>query len=142
MVTGVSRQTRVSAGGVCGLEYRVVWCPRCRHSVLADRVVRRCEELILARADGPGWPIVALKIMPGQVFVEVHRSDSPSLVASQFNGLTSRRLRGGFLHLRSRLPALWSRSYVAAAVDAASTQRLRRYSGGQDERRWRKERTR
>ena len=88
--------------------------------------------------------MVALAIMPGQVhlFVKAHPSGSPSRIASQFDGLTSRRLRAGFPHLRSRLPALWSRSYVAVTAGAVSAEAVCRYSGARNERRWRKERAR
>ena len=82
--------------------------------------------------------------MPDHVhlFVNAHPSDSPSRVANQFKGLTSRRLRAEFPHLRSRLPALWSRPYFAATVGAVSAETVRRYTGTQNERPWRKERAR
>ena len=113
IVTRVTGQVQVSAGGVCDLGYHVVWCPKYRRPVLAGRLAGRCEELIRARASGHGWRMVALEIMPDHVhlFVKAHRSGSPSRIASQFKGFTSRWLRAGFPHLRSRLPALWSRSY-------------------------------
>ena len=44
--------------------------------------------------------------------------------------------------LRSRLPALWSRSCLAASVGAVSAATVRRYIGTQYERPWRKERPR
>jgi putative transposase len=110
IVTRVSRQVQVSAGGVCGLGYHVMWCPKYRRLILAGRIAARCEGLIGARAGEHGWRVVALEIMPDQVhlFVKAHPSDSPSRIASQFNGFISRFLRAGFAHLRSRLPALWS----------------------------------
>ena len=103
----------------------------------------RCEELIRAKASGNDWQLVALEIMPGQVhlFVTAHRSGSPSRVASQFTGFTSRRLRA-VPHLRSCLPAVWSRSYCAAAAGVVSAEAVCRCIGTQDGRRWRKERVR
>jgi putative transposase len=144
MVACVTWQVRVSAGGVCGLGYHVVWCPKYRRPVLAGPVAAGGEQLIRARASEHGWPIVALEIMPDHVnlVVKAHPSDSPSHVASQFKGLTSRRLRTELPHLRSRLPALWSRSYVAATVGAVSAEAVRWYIGTQNERPWRKERPR
>ncbi len=54
------------------------------------------------------------------LFVEAYPKHSPSYVANQLKGLTSRVLREEFPHLRSRLPTLWSRSYIAAAVGTAA----------------------
>jgi putative transposase len=87
---------------------------------------------------------MALEIMPDHVhlFVEAHRSGSPSRVASQFNGFTSRRPQAGFPHLRARWPAWWSRPYFATTVGAVPAQTVCRYTGTQDRRRWREERAR
>jgi putative transposase len=88
--------------------------------------------------------MVVLEIVPGHVhlLVKAHLSDSPSRVANQFTGFTSRRLRAGFPQLRLRRPALWSRSYFAAAAGAVSAEMVRRYIGAQTERPWRKDRAR
>jgi putative transposase len=58
-----------------------------------------------------------------------------------FKGYTSRVLREEFRHLRSRLPALWSRWCFAAAVGAVSAEAVPRYTGTRYERSWRKEKT-
>ncbi|WP_021598141.1 zinc ribbon domain-containing protein [Actinomadura welshii] len=46
--------------------------------VLGGRVKDRLEELIRAKADGQGWQIVALEVMPDHVhlFVRAHRNTS------------------------------------------------------------------
>lgn len=137
IVTRVTGQVQVSAGGVYELGYHVAWYPRYRRPVLAGRVAARCKGLIRAQASGHNWRIVAMEIMPDHVrlLVKAHPSDSPSAIASQFKGLTS-LLRVEF----PRRPTLWSRSYSAATVGAAET--LRRYSGTQNERLWREGRAR
>jgi REP-associated tyrosine transposase len=60
IVTRVTWQVVVSAGGVCDLGYHVVWFPRYRRQVRAGRVAGWCGELVGAKADGRGWPVVAL----------------------------------------------------------------------------------
>jgi putative transposase len=80
--------------------------------------------------------------MPDHVrlFVAAHSSGSPSRIANQFKGFTSRMLRREFRHLRSRLPALWScLAATAGVVPAAMVQRC---IGTRYERPWRKERGR
>jgi putative transposase len=143
IVARVTREVQVSAGDVDDLEYHVVWCPKFRRPVRTGRSAARCEGLIRANADEHGWRIVALEIMLDQVhlLVEAHPSDGPSRIASQFKGLTSRPLRAEFCHQRSWLPALWSWPCFAATV-AVSAETVRRHTGTQDERPWRKERPR
>jgi putative transposase len=128
----MTRQVRVSAGGVLDIRCHVVWCPKYRRPVLAGRAVGRREELISAQADGHGWRIVALGILPCQMylFVKPHLSGSPSRVPRQFKGFTS------------RLPALWSRSYCAATVGAVSAQTVFGSIGTRHGWAWRKERPR
>jgi putative transposase len=114
----------------------VVWCAKYRRPVLGGRVKDRLEELIRTKADEHGWQIVALEVMPDHVhlFVKAHPKHSPSYVANQFKGFTSRHLRAEFEHLRSRLPTLWSRSYLVATVGAVSAETVQRYIETQYER--------
>ena len=144
IVTGVTSEVQVSAGGSYDLGYHVVWCTKYRRRVLADRGAARCQGLIRTKIDEDGWRIAALEIMPGHVhlFVKAHLCGSPSWVAGRFKGLTSRWLRAGFPQLRSRRPALWSRSYCAAAAGAVPPQAVCQSTGTQDERRWREEQPR
>ena len=67
---------------------------------------------------------------------------SPSYLANQFKGMTSRVLREEFPALRKRLPTLWSWSYFASTVGNASLAAIERYIDTQWERPWRKEQAR
>jgi putative transposase len=140
----MTRAVQVSPGGVHDLGYHVVWCPKYRRAVLAGPVAGRCRELISEKCAEHGWLIVALEVMPDHVhlFVKARPKDSPSYVANQLKGFTSRRLREEFPHLRSRLPTLWSRSFFVASVGAVSAATVQRYIDTQYERPWRKERDR
>ena len=138
IVARVTGQMQVSAGGVYEPRYHVAWCPKYQRPVLAGRVAARCRDLTRAKASEHSWRIVAVEIMPDHVrlFVKAHPSDSPSPIANQFKGLTSRRLRAEF----PRPPTLWSRPYSAATVGATET--VRPYSGMQNEGPRREERAR
>nr|WP_241831828.1 IS200/IS605 family transposase [Parafrankia soli] len=135
---------RVGAGGVYDLGCHVVWCSKYRHPVFAAPVHDRCEELIRRKCTGHKWTVAASKVTPDPVhlFVKLHPRHFPSSVANQLKGLTSRVLREEFGHLRSWLPAMWSRSYVAATVGAVSPETVRRYVDTGDEWPWRVERAR
>ena len=140
----MARAVPVPPGGVYDLGLHVVWCPTYRGQVLTGTAGVRLRELIGAKAAGRGWRIVAGVIMPGHVhlFVKTTPRESPALAAGQFRGSASRALRREVPHPRSRLPALWSRSYVAARAGAVSAATVRRYPGTQDERPWRTENAR
>jgi putative transposase len=139
IVTRMTRKAQVSAGEAYDLGYHVVWCPRYHRPLLAAWAGSWCAALVRARSSGQGWRIMACQIVPDHVhlLVTAHLFDSPSRIVSQFTDVTSRRLRTGFPHLLTRLPALWSRPYCAATADAASSQTMRRCTGMQNER-WRK----
>ena len=136
-----TRQVRTSPGGVYDISYHVVWCSKYRRAVLTGSVAARCSGLIRDKATENDWQISALEVMPDhvQLFVKTHPTDSPSHVANQFKGWTSRVLRAEFPHLRSRLPTLWSRSYFVVTVGAVSASTVQRYIDTQYERPWRKE---
>jgi putative transposase len=99
----------------------------------------RLDVLIRETCAGHGWSVVALEMEPDHVHLVVtaHPQHAPSYGANQLTGFTSPVLRGEFPHLRSRLPTLWSRSYVIATVGAVSAETVRRYIDTQNERPWR-----
>ncbi|MEV4012282.1 IS200/IS605 family transposase [Nonomuraea angiospora] len=132
----MTRQVRTSPGAAYDLGYHLVWCPKYRRPVLSGPVKDRLEELIRQRAAEHDWRIIALDVVPDHVHlcVKSHPKDSPSYVANQFKGLTSRVLRQEFPHLKSRLPTLWSRSYFVATAGTVSAETVQRYIETQDER--------
>ena len=138
----MARDVRVSPGGAYDVGLHVVRCPKYRRPVLTGAVAARLRDLIDAKAAGHGWRVVACEVVPDHVhlFVKTRPPDSPSFVANQVKGATSRTLREEFPHLRSRLPTLWSRSYFVASVGAVSAVTVQRYIDTQYERSWRKER--
>ena len=73
--------------------------------------------------------VQALEIMPDHVQLSVRTGPdaSPALVAHQCKGFTSRVLRAEFPHLRSRLPTLWSKSYLVTSVGHVSAATIGRY---------------
>ena len=140
----MARDVRVSPGGAYDVGLHVVRCPKYRRPVLTGAVAARLRGLIDAKAAGHGWRIVACEEVPDHVhpFVKTRPPDSPSFVANQVKGATSRTLRDGFPHLRSRLPTLWSRSYFVASAGAVGAATVQRYIDAQYERPWRTGRAR
>ena len=118
-----------TAGAVHSIGMHLVWCPKYRRPVLEGRVADRLRSLIETKCAERGWKVEALGIMPDhvQLFVRTGPDASPALVAHQCKGFTSRVLRAEFPHLRSRLPTLWSRSYLVTSVGRISEATVRRY---------------
>lgn len=120
---------RSNAGAVFTLKYHLVWCPKYRKPLLVGAVAARLKELLETKAAEIGATIHALEIMPDHVhlFVESDPTRAPAHITAQFKGFTSRILRQEFSHLRSRLPALWSRSYYIGSVGHVSAATVQRY---------------
>jgi putative transposase len=122
-----------TAGAVHSIGLHLVWCPKYRRPVLEGRVADRLRSLIETKCSERRWTVEELEITPDQVqlLVRTGPDASPALVAHQCKGFTSRVLRGEFPHLRSRLPTLWSKSYLATSVGRVSEATIGRYMAEQ-----------
>lgn len=118
-----------NAGAVFSLKAHLVWCPKYRRPVLVDAVADRLRELVAEKAAELEMTVHTLEIMPDHVhlFIEFDPTRSIAEIANRFKGYTSRVLRQEFASLRSRLPALWSRSYYAGTVGYLSDTTVRKY---------------
>jgi putative transposase len=106
--------------------YHLVWCPRYRRPVLGGRVPDRLRELTAANGVEQGWSVEALEVMP-DLFTRCGPDASPTRLAHQLKGATSRALPAAFRHLRSRLPTLWSKSWFVASVGRVAAATIRRH---------------
>ena len=87
-------------------------------------------------ASDRGATLHAFEVMPDHVHLFVG-SDPPWVqahMAAKFKGITSRVLPHEFLHLRSQLPTLWSRSYFVTSIGYVSDKTIPRYIHTQWER--------
>jgi putative transposase len=118
-----------TSGAVHRIGLHLVLCSRYRRAVLGGRVADRLRSLIQAKCAERGWTVQALEVMADHVRLVVRTGPdaSPALVAHQCKGFTSRVLRAEFPHLRSRLPTMWSRSYLVASVGRMAEATIRRY---------------
>jgi putative transposase len=118
-----------NAAAVVSLKFHIVWCPKYRRPVLTDSVEVRLKELLTEVADKHAITIHVMEVMPDHVhlFVEADPTLCVAEIVNRLKGRSSRVLRQEFQSLRTRLPTLWSRSYFAATVGAASEPTIRRY---------------
>ena len=120
---------RKTAGSVSAITYHLVWCVKYRKPFLTGKVETRWRELIEAKAKEIECEIIALEIKPDHVhlFVTSLPVNAAQFLANQFKGNTSRLLRQEFGFLRSKLPALWTRSYYVGSAGAVSADTIQKY---------------
>jgi putative transposase len=133
---------------VYNITYHLVWCPKYRRKVLGGPVAERLDELTRFKVAELGGEIVALEVQPGHVHLLVRFP--PTLAVHQImhrlKGYTSYTLRKEFSWLKSRLPALWTRSYPSTSLRTGyvgtagevSAQTIRHYTEAQKDCRVRK----
>jgi putative transposase len=93
--------------GKFGPDLQVLYCPKERRSVIVRALRARLKRLVTAKARAGAWAMAAFEVMPAYVRVFV----LPNPDGWSSSGRSSRDIRQGFLRLRSRLPASWSRSF-------------------------------
>ena len=127
---------RTSPSCVFTLNYHLVWCPKYRSNVLTSEVRERSKDHLYEKAEAINVSIEALEIMPDHVhlFVSADPPEAPQRLANQFKGYSSRILRKEFAHLRSRMPALWSRSSYVGSVGHVSADAVKKYIAEQEKR--------
>lgn len=99
---------------VYSCKYHVVWCPKYRRKVLTDGVDIRLKELLLSYAANMNVDILEMEIMPDYVhlLMEVDPQYGIHKAVKALKGYTSKILRDEFPTLRTRMPALWTNSYL------------------------------
>ena len=116
--------------------YHVVWCPKYRRKVIGGRMEQRLKEIIAEVIAEKGAWLIELETMPDDVhlLVEVDPQLGVHKLVKAIKGRSSRLLREEFPWLKSRLPSLWTNSYLVATVGGASLSVIKRYVETQKDR--------
>jgi putative transposase len=114
---------------VYSCQYYVVWCRKYRRKVLVGGVDERLKVILREVAGERQAEVIELEIMPDHVhlLVAVDPQYGIHRLVRQMKGRSSRLLRQEFLALRSRLPTLWTNSYVVATVGGAPLAVIKQY---------------
>ena len=110
--------------------YRVVFTPKYRRSVLINGVDVRLKNIIADECSALGASLIEIEVMPDHVhcFVEVTSTEkSPHQIVARLKGYSSRFLRKEFKELKSKLPAMWTRSYYIGSVGHVSKETIEQY---------------
>lgn len=111
------------------LNYHFVFCPRYRRKIfLQAEVEQRFKELVHEVCEELQIQIVALECDKDHthMFLNALPSLSPADMMAKIKGVTSKKLREEFPHLR-HLPSLWTRSYFVSTAGNVSSETIKRY---------------
>ncbi|MGH3766995.1 MAG: IS200/IS605 family transposase [Pseudonocardiaceae bacterium] len=109
--------------------YHVVWCPKYRRPVLTGPVDDRLKQIIREVCAERAAPIIELETMPDHVHLLVSCDPQYGIhrLIKGIKGRSSRLLRSEFGSLRTRIPTLWTNSYLVATVGGATLEIVKAY---------------
>jgi putative transposase len=92
-------------------------------------MAKGCEPVLRQAADKYRAEIITLAIMPDHVhvLVEVDPQFGIHRLVKNLKGVSSHALRQEFRTLRSRLPTLWTNSYLVSTVGGAPLAVIQQY---------------
>ncbi len=114
---------------VFDIGYHLIWCSKYRRKVFTGPVEKRLKKLIMKKTKEMGLAVESLEIMPDHVhlFVKSDPSFAPQEIVQQIKGYTSRMLRSEFEDLVSRMPCLWTRTFLCESVGSVSKEMIQRF---------------
>ena len=120
---------QTNKGSVYNVAYHIIWCPKYRRAILVDDVAERLKTLLYEQASKFGWIIESMEVMPDHVhlFIKANPIDPIARIVAQLKGYTSHVLRAEFIHLKSKVPTLWTRSYYVETIGHISEDVIKRY---------------
>ncbi|ERI07879.1 transposase-like protein [Aneurinibacillus aneurinilyticus ATCC 12856] len=111
------------------INYHFVFCPRYRRKIfLRTDVEERFKQLVKEICEELEIVIIALECDKDHthMFLNALPTFSPSDIMAKIKGVTSKKLREEFPHLR-HLPSLWTRSYFVSTAGNVSRETIKRY---------------
>ena len=110
-------------------QYHIIFCPKYRRKVLVNGVDVRLKELLYEIAKENYVNILSLEVMPDHVhlFIEMDPRQPLHIMIRNFKGRSSRILRQEFPWLKTKIPALWTRSYFSCTVEHINEDTVRKY---------------
>jgi len=115
------------------LNYRFVWCPKYKGSILDNsEVVETIEEAIIEVADDMQCSIISLRITSDHVELSLSALPrfSPARLIGRIKGKSGSRVAARFPDLKNR-GKIWNDSYFCITVGDSSTEDAQKYIGNQ-----------
>jgi putative transposase len=114
---------------VYSCKYPVEWCPQYRRPVLTRKVESDLKRILHCVAQERHAGIIKREVMPEHVhlLVEVDPQYGVHRLVKQMKGRSSRMLRVKHKWLKSRIPSLWTNSYLISTVGGAPLKVIKQY---------------
>ena len=114
----------------------MIFCPKYRRRVLVPPVDQAVKDLFHEIADTYGFSIPDMEVMPDHVHLIIDCNPRFGVMdcVNRLKGISSRRLREQFPHLKTRLPTLWTRSAFIYSVGSVSLAAVQKYIENQKNR--------
>lgn len=105
-------------GVVYSCRYHIVWCPKYRRKVLVGKIETRLKELLIETCAEKDIDIIQMEIMPDHVYILLEVSPHFGLhkTVKLLKSKTSNVLRKEFKELRTKIPTLWTNSYLVSTI--------------------------
>lgn len=110
------------------LNYHLIWLPKYRHPVLADKVKERVASILGEIAEDKGLEVLDLTIQPDHIhlFVSSPPKHAPALLVNWFKGISSRKYN--YRHVDSDDEKLRrARGYYAGSAGKVSSETVKQY---------------
>lgn len=118
--TNLSLRTDAKVAFQC--VYHVVWCPQYRAPVIEGEIEQRLKEIIVEVVQEKGAWLKQVQTMPHYVHlvVEVGPQFGVHRLVKAIKARSAGQLREEYPALRSRLPSMWTNSYLVATQGAGA----------------------
>ena len=122
-------ETRSNNNVIYRCTFQVAGCPKYRRPVITGAVDERLKQIVREVCAEKDAPIIELETMPDHVHLLVTCDPQYGIhrLVKAIKGSSSRLLRQELPSLRSRLPTLWTNSYLVATVGGATLEVVKQY---------------
>lgn len=110
-------------------KYHIVWCPKYRRPVLTEPVANRLKIILQEIINEYYSELIEMEIMDDHVHILLECDPQFGIhkLMKRLKGISSRKLRAEFPHLKSQLPCLWTNSYFVSTVGGAPLSIIKEY---------------
>ena len=117
-------------------KYHVIFCPKYRRKILVNGLDELVKTVFRKIAEQKGFQIIEMEVMPDHVHLIIDCNPRFGVMdcVNRLKGISSRRLREQFPHLKTRLPTLWTRSAFISSVGSVSLAAVQKYIENQKNR--------
>ena len=125
----MEQEYRRSQTTVSLINYHFIFCPRYRRKIFKNgKVEQRFKEIVHEVCEELDINILALECHNDHthMFLNVLPQLSPSQIMAKIKGVSSRKLRQEFKHLK-HLPSLWTRSFFVSTAGNVSSDTIKMY---------------